>query len=473
MAKSFGKRAIKLSENSELRKTVSYEVDILLKANMTKFKANTRRDLPRIAEKLRFNRDQLTDMQAVSAVLPFRVNDYVIEHLIDPEDVPNDPIFQLTFPQRGMLEEEDFRRMRDLVAKGATETEIKLAADEIRGRLNPHPAGQMQLNVPLLDGEVVGGMQHKYQETVLFFPSQGQTCHAYCSYCFRWAQFVGDADLKFASREANQLVNYVRENPQVSRVLITGGDPMVMKPPVLRRYIEPLLRANLPNLHSIRIGTKALAYWPYRFIEGGDADDFLRLIEEVRAAGKHFALMAHSSHSRELEPKVAQHAVERVLNAGAVIRCQAPLIRKVNDNANVWAQLWRRQVQLGMVPYYMFVERDTGAKAYFEVPLVRAYKVFTEAYSQVAGLCRTVRGPSMSAMPGKVLIDGITQVAGEKVFVLKFLQGRDPKWANRVFFARYDPTATWLSGLQPAFGEEQFFFEDTMREALAESEKKA
>ena len=440
---------------------------------MTKFKANTRRDLPRIAEKLRFNRDQLTDMQAVSAVLPFRVNDYVIEHLIDPEDVPNDPIFQLTFPQRGMLEEEDFRRMRDLVAKGATETEIKLAADEIRGRLNPHPAGQMQLNVPLLDGEVVGGMQHKYQETVLFFPSQGQTCHAYCSYCFRWAQFVGDADLKFASREANQLVNYVRENPQVSSVLITGGDPMVMKTPVLRRYIEPLLRANLPNLHSIRIGTKALAYWPYRFIEGGDADDFLRLIEEVRAAGKHFALMAHSSHSRELEPKVAQHAVERVLNAGAVIRCQAPLIRKVNDNANVWAQLWRRQVQLGMVPYYMFVERDTGAKAYFEVPLVRAYKVFTEAYSQVAGLCRTVRGPSMSAMPGKVLIDGITQVAGEKVFVLKFLQGRDPKWANRVFFARYDPTATWLSGLQPAFGEEQFFFEDTMKEALAESERKA
>jgi L-lysine 2,3-aminomutase len=230
----------------------------------------------------------------------------------------------------------------------------------------------MQLNIPSLNGEVVGGMQHKYQETVLFFPGQGQTCHAYCSYCFRWAQFVGDADLKFASREAAQLVDYVRDNPQVSSVLITGGDPMVMKTAVLRRYIEPLLRAKLPSLHSIRIGTKALAYWPYRFTEGEDADDFLRLIGEVKAAGKHFALMAHSSHSRELEPEVARQAVERVLNAGAVIRCQAPLIRKVNDNANVWAQLWRRQVQLGMVPYYMFVERDTGAKACFEVPLARA-----------------------------------------------------------------------------------------------------
>ena len=439
---------------------------------MTKFKANTRKDLPQIAEKLRLNRDQLTDMQAVSAVLPFRVNDYVIERLIDPESVPNDPIFQLTFPQRGMLDEEDFRRMRDLVAKGAPEAEIKLAADEIRGRLNPHPAGQMELNVPRLDGEVVAGIQHKYQETVLFFPSQGQTCHAYCSYCFRWAQFIGDADLKFASREVDHLVNYVKDTPQVSSVLITGGDPMVMKTPVLRRYIEPLLRAKLPNLQSIRIGTKALAYWPYRFTEGGDADDFLRLIEEVKAAGKHFALMAHSSHSRELEPKMARHAVERVLNAGAVMRCQAPLIRKVNDNANVWAQRWRRQVRLGMVPYYMFVERDTGAKAYFEVPLARAYRVFTEAYSQVAGLCRTVRGPSMSAMPGKVVVDGITQVAGEKVFVLKFLQGRDPKWANRVFFAKYDPKATWLSDLQPAFGEERFFFEAAVEEALAESARK-
>jgi KamA family protein len=437
-----------------------------------KFKANTRRDLPRIAEKLRFDADQVTDMLAVSAVLPFRVNDYVIENLIDPKSVPNDPIFQLTFPQRGMLEEKDFLHMRDLVAKGASETEIKLSADKIRGQLNPHPAGQMQLNVPLLDGEVVGGMQHKYQETVLFFPSQGQTCHAYCSYCFRWAQFVGDADLKFASREASQLVGYVRDNPQVSSVLITGGDPMVMKTAVLRRYIEPLLRANLPSLHSIRIGTKALAYWPYRFTEGEDADDFLRLIGEVKAAGKHFALMAHSSHSRELEPEVARKAVDRVLNAGAVIRCQAPLIRKVNDNANVWAQLWRQQVQLGMVPYYMFVERDTGAKAYFEVPLARAYKVFTEAYSQVAGLCRTVRGPSMSAMPGKVLVDGITEVAGEKVFVLKFLQGRDPKWANRIFFAKYDPKATWMSDLQPAFGEERFFFEAAVDEALAESARK-
>tara|TARA_B100000700_G_scaffold157420_1_gene174727 strand:+ start:2329 stop:3651 length:1323 start_codon:yes stop_codon:yes gene_type:complete len=439
---------------------------------MTKFKVSTRKDLPQIADKLKLDKEQIIDMQAISAVLPFRVNDYVVENLIDSSDIPDDPIFQLTFPQRGMLHDEDYQYMRDLVVSGASDTDVNLAANKIRNKLNPHPAGQMELNVPKLDGEAVAGMQHKYQETILFFPSQGQTCHAYCTYCFRWAQFIGDRDLKFASREASELVRYVRENPQVSSVLITGGDPMVMRTSVLRRYIEPLLAEDLPNLHSIRIGTKALAYWPHRFVEGEDADDFMRLIGEVKAAGKHLALMAHSSHSRELEPDIAQLAVKRLLDAGAVIRCQAPLIRKVNDDANVWAQLWRKQVQLGMVPYYMFVERDTGAKAYFEVPLARAYKVFTEAYSQVSGLCRTVRGPSMSASPGKVLVDGITEVGGEKVLALKFLQGRDPSWVNRLFFAQYDPKATWLDGLKPAFGEDRFFFEEPAKKNQPESVRK-
>ena len=107
----------------------------------------------------------------------------------------------------------------------------------------------------------------------------------------------------------------------------------------------------------------------------------------------------------------------------------------------------------------MFVERDTGAKKYFEVPLVRCWEVFREAVQQVSGLARTVRGPSMSATPGKVEILGVQQIAGKKVFVLRFLQGRDPDWVGRPFFAKYDPQATWLNELRPAFGADSFFFE--------------
>ena len=143
----------------------------------------------------------------------------------------------------------------------------------------------------------------------------------------------------------------------------------------------------------------------------------------MRAAGRHLAVMAHYSHPRELETPAAQLALRRIIDTGAVVRCQAPCIRHVNDSAAAWAELWRLQVQLGAVPYYMFVERDTGPKNYFELPLARVLEIFRGARQQVSGLARTARGPSMSATPGKVVVRGTAEIHGEQVFVLEFLQG--------------------------------------------------
>jgi hypothetical protein len=106
----------------------------------------------------------------------------------------------------------------------------------------------------------------------------------------------------------------------------------------------------------------------------------------------------------------------------------------------------------------MFVERDTGPQGYFAVPLARAAEIFRDAYASVSGLCRTVRGPSMSATPGKVCVDGVTEVAGQRVFVLHMIQARDPSLVGRPFFAHFDPDAVWLSDLRPAFAD-RFPFE--------------
>jgi KamA family protein len=407
--------------------------------------------------------EQIVTLKAVSAALPFRVNEYVLEELIDWSDIPSDPIFQLVFPQVGMLRRDDYDRLEDLVVDGAPESEIARVARSIQKRMNPHPSGQLELNVPSIDGRPIDGCQHKYRETVLFFPARGQTCHAYCTYCFRWAQFVGVDQIRFAGHQAETLARYLAEHTEVSDVLITGGDPMTMSSAVLRTTIEPFLAPELEHIRSIRIGTKTLSYWPHRFTTDRDADDILRLFEDVHAAGKQIAFMAHFSHPRELESPEARLALRRVLDSGAVIRSQAPLIRHVNDDADVWAEMWREQVRLGAVPYYMFVERDTGPKHYFEVPLSRALRIYSNALGQVSGLARTVRGPSMSATPGKVVVDGVTTVGREKVFALKIIQGRDPAWTNRVFFARFDSTATWLDDLEPVFDEREFFFASAIR----------
>ncbi|NEO84900.1 MAG: ATP-binding cassette domain-containing protein, partial [Spirulina sp. SIO3F2] len=164
---------------------------------------------------------------------------------------------------------------------------------------------------------------------------------------------------------------------------------------------------------------------------------------------------------------VAREAVRRLRDAGAVIRSQAPLLRHVNDDAEAWARMWREQVQMGIVPYYMFVERDTGAREYFEVPLVEAWQIHRDAIQRCSGLSRTARGPSMSCEPGKVEISGVTEVAGEKVFVLRFIQGRNPDWIDRPFFAAFDEKATWMNHLRPAFDEPEFFFEPELFRIIA------
>ena len=414
-------------------------------------------DIPQLA---RLSDSRRVAMRALAHVLPFRTNSYVINELIDWDDIPGDPIFQLTFPQPGMLEPADLARVTALVRAGASAQQIRPVADEIRLKLNPHPAGQLEHNVPRLDGTPLPGLQHKYKETVLFFPGRGQTCHAYCTYCFRWAQFVGMDGLKFAQRETETFHRYLRRHTEVTDVLFTGGDPLVMRAWHLRAYIEPLLGPKFEHIRHIRIGSKALAFWPYKFVTDPDADTLLRLFERVVASGRHLALMAHFTHPRELETPIVRKAIERIRSTGAVIRTQAPLVRHINDSANTWADMWRTQVHLGLVPYYMFVERDTGPKGYFEVPLADAHDIFRRAFRQVSGLARTVRGPSMSATPGKVVVLGTQQVKGEKVFILSFLRGRHREWVGRPFFAKFDPRATWLDQLKPAFGERRFFFED-------------
>jgi hypothetical protein len=144
---------------------------------------------------------------------------------------------------------------------------------------------------------------------------------------------------------------------------------------------------------------------------------------------------------------------------------QAPLIRHINEDPASWVELWTTGVRLGAIPYYMFIERDTGPSDYFKLPLATAYTVFQEAYKQVSGLARTVRGPSMSAHPGKVVVDGIVTLAGEKVFALQFLQARNADWVRRPFYAKFDPDASWLDELVPAFGERQFFFQEKIADS--------
>ena len=445
---------------------INHKIMFKLKGDPKKIRFYGIQDLERLPQLQKIPIADRLAMKAVAQVLPFRSNNYVVEELIDWNNIPDDPIFRLTFPHPEMLLKEDLNRIEMLLKQKAPRAVIRSMANQIRRRLNPHPAGQKQYNVPTFDQEPVPGVQHKYKETVLIFPAAGQTCHAYCTFCFRWPQFVGLKDLRFATRESGRFQDYLRQHQEVTDILLTGGDPMIMKAKQLALYIDPFLAPEFEHIQTIRIGTKSIAYWPYRFITDEDADEILRLFEKVVQAGKHLAVMGHYTHWKELETPIAQEVIRRIRATGAEIRCQAPLVRHVNDSPEVWVRLLQAQVRSGCIPYYLFVERPTGPNHYFEIPLVRTWDIYRQAIKRVSGLGRTLRGPVMSALPGKVLVEGVAQVRGEKVFMLSFLQGRDPEWCKRPFFAQFDPFATWFTQLVPAWGKEKFFFEERLKEVL-------
>lgn len=417
-----------------------------------------RDQIDRIPQFDRLSRDEQFALRVVSAVLPFRVNNYVLDELIDWDRGFDDPICRLVFPQRGMLLDSDFDHMADLVRRDVPRAELREEARKIQYTMNPHPSKQWELNVPAAASNGHAGIQHKYRETVLFFPAQGQICHSYCTYCFRWGQFVGIKDLRFAEKDVNVLTRYLRANPAVTDVIFTGGDPLTMKTEWIEQYVNALLAPDLDHVQTIRFGSKADTYWPYRYLTDPDADALIRLYERIVRSGKHLAIMAHHTHPRELGTATFQAGMKRILGTGAVVRSQAPIISKINDRPEVWEEMWRRQVRIGIVPYYMFIERDTGPNHYFGLPLERALRVYEGAWSRISGVGRTVRGPIMSATPGKVMVESILELRGEKAFLLRFMQARAPELIGKAFLAKYDPDAMWLTDLEPFSPEDAQYF---------------
>lgn len=394
----------------------------------------------------------------VGSVLPFRTNSYLVNELIDWDNVETDPIYRLNFPCREMLLPDHYKRISALIECGASREKLREAVWKIRHELKPQSVHALDGTLASLNGRKQQGIVHIYPETVLFFPAEGQMCHAHCTFCFRWLQFVGEEEEIFASMDVNALISYVAQHEEVRDILITGGDPLFMRLDTLSNYVDRILAADIPHLKNIRFGTKTISYWPYRFLTDPGAEALLKLFEKIITKGKHVAVMAHINHPRELATEAAQRAVARIRATGAEIMSQSPLLRHINAAPEIWTELWQEQVRLGIVPYYQFIVRDTGARHYFGVPLVEALEIFRAAYRKVSGLCRTVRGPVMSLPQGKVQVLDVHECAGEKGILLHHIQAPDQNRVLKTFFAVYDERAQWFTDLKPLRPVDAGFF---------------
>jgi KamA family protein len=248
----------------------------------------------------------------------------------------------------------------------------------------------------------VRGCQHKYTDTALLLVNE--VCGAYCRYCFRKRLFMNDND--DATLNYKPGLRYIAEHEEITNLLLTGGDPLIMS----TRRLEPIISdaAAIPHVRIIRIGSKMVAFNPYRVL---DDPDLLRLIREHCNAKTQIYIMNHFDHPRELTPE-AREAVSRLRQAGAQTVNQCPIVRGVNDRPQTFAGLFRELSFMGCPQYYVFQGRPTAGNEPYEVPILEGLHIVMEANRHLSGLAKRARF-AMSHRTGKIEILGADPGAQE------------------------------------------------------------
>ena len=334
-------------------------------------------------------------LQPVTEEYVFRANDYYLG-LIDWSD-PDDPIRQLIIPREEELN--DWGRL-----DASNEESVTVAR----------------------------GVQHKYCDTVLLLCNE--VCGAYCRYCFRKRLFMDDNDE--VTNDISAGLAYIAAHPEVSNVLLTGGDPLLMS---TRRLVEifEALRA-IDHVRIIRIGSKMPAFDPWRVLRD---DELQAAFRKYSTPERRIYLMAHFDHPRELTAE-AVAGIDACLRNGVICVNQCPLVRGVNDDAATLAEMYSRLSYIGCPPYYLFQGRPTAGNEPYEVPIVHGWLTFQEALRRGSGLARRARY-CMSHETGKVEVVGIDD---ERIY-LRYHQAKDPADLGRFFVRRRDDRASWLDDL--------------------------
>ncbi len=336
-------------------------------------------------------------LQRVSGRYAFRSNDYYLG-LIDWSD-PADPIKTLVIPHE--------REMGDF---GGLDVSNEAA------------------------NTVVPGVQHKYRDTCVLLCVD--TCAGFCRYCFRKRLFMrGNRE---TARDVRPGLDYIRAHAEITDVLLTGGDPLVLGTDRLACILRSL--REIPHVRTVRIGSKIPAFNPFRILEDPSLHE---LLEEECSAGGCLHLMCHFDHPREFTSP-ARDALRLLRKLGVICVNQCPVVRGVNDDAAVLAELFQECTELGCPQYYVFQLRPTAGNEPYVVPISEGWELFSEARSRVSGLSRRARYV-MSHESGKVQVVGMD----ERRIFMRYHRAKNPADESRFMVMRRDDHALWFDDLNP------------------------
>ncbi|MBT1248074.1 MULTISPECIES: KamA family radical SAM protein [unclassified Thermosipho (in: thermotogales)] len=341
--------------------------------------------------------DQLTDkekkeLKRVTEKYKFRTNDYYL-NLINWED-PNDPIRKLIIPQISELEE--------------------------WGRLDASNEKSYTISK---------GLQHKYRDTALLLVND--VCGGFCRFCFRKRLFINIGEE--VARDVTEDLEYIKSHKEITNVLLTGGDPLLLSTKKLEKIISRI--REIEHVKIIRIGSKMVAFNPYRIIED---PELIELIKKYSTDEKKIYIMTQFNHPRELtEPAIK--AVNMLLKAGAILANQTPLIKGVNADWKTLMELFQKLSFIGIPPYYVFQGRPVSGNKPFAVPVEEGYQIFLKAIMNVSGLAKRARFV-MSHETGKIEVSALT----DEHIIFRYQRAHNPKDAGKIMVFKRNPNAYWF-----------------------------
>ncbi len=348
-----------------------------------------------IAAYLKLDKEQEEKINQISERYPMFINSYYAS-LIDVDN-PNDPIRRMSLP--------------DI-------SELDVAGEEDTSGEN--------------DNTVIPGMQHKYGPTVLILSTQN--CSMYCRHCFR-KRMVGLTD-KEVAHQLPQMVEYIRQHPEITNVLISGGDSLLNSNRVIGQYLE--LFSSLEQLDFIRFGTRIPVVLPQRISEDQELLDMLAHY----AKKKRIYVITQFNHPREITDQAIK-AIEALMCRDIIIKNQTVLLKGVNDDPQVLGELLQQLTKQGVIPYYIFQCRPArGVQNHFQVPILQGIDITDQAKGMQNGLGKAVRYV-MSHRSGKIEILG--RYGDEVLF--KYHQAKEPQNSARIFSKKITTSQCWLNDI--------------------------
>ncbi|QHG92223.1 EF-P beta-lysylation protein EpmB [Coxiella endosymbiont of Amblyomma sculptum] len=236
------------------------------------------------------------------------------------------------------------------------------------------------------------GLLHKYHGRVLLILSG--SCAVHCRYCFRqYFPYKKNAPRKLGW---NRVFHYLKSNTSITEVILSGGDPLMIKDKILAKFIFSLEK--IPNLKRLRIHTRLPIVIPERI-----TDEFIRLLNHTRLLP---IVVFHCNHPNEIDQSVAK-AFSSLRKTKAVLLNQSVLLKDVNDKAEILIRLSENLFEVGVLPYYLHVLDQVRGSAHFEVREKQIQNLITEVTNRLPGYLVPKLVKEIASAPAKVLIPAI------------------------------------------------------------------